>query len=114
MVKNTQKEKIGRHCPPADSGAKPKYNQQTKTPNPMSQQITINEELLKGGLELIRSYKHDEFITCTFKKPNSNFCVELTYEGSELVSAEMWCKDWAKINPDTIPLLAQFLNANNL
>ena len=80
----------------------------------MSQQITINEELLKGGLELIRSYKHDEFVSMQFKRPRSNFYIELTYEGSELVSAEMWCKDWEKINPDTIPLLAQFLNANNL
>jgi hypothetical protein len=80
----------------------------------MSQQITINEELLNSGFEMTRSYKHDEFITCIFKRPNSNFCVELTYEGSELVSAEMWCIDWEKINPDTIPMLAQFLNANNL
>ena len=80
----------------------------------MSQQITINEELLKGGFEMQRSDRHDEFITCNFKRPNSNFYIELTYEGSELVSAEMWCKDWEKINPDTIPLLVQFLNANNL
>ena len=80
----------------------------------MSQQITINEELLNGGLELMRSYKHDEFFTFVFKRPKSNFHVELTYEGSELVMAEMWCKDWEKINPDTIPLLVQFLNANNL
>ena len=80
----------------------------------MSQQITINEELLKGGFEMTQSYKHDEFITCTFKRPRSNFYIELTYEGSKLVTAEMWCKDWEKINPDTIPMLAQFLNANNL
>ena len=80
----------------------------------MSQQITINEELLKGGFEMTRSYKQDEFVNMQFKRPRSNFYVELTYEGSELVSAEMWCKDWEKINPDTIPLLAQFLNANNL
>ena len=80
----------------------------------MSQQITINEELLKGGFEMTRSYPHGEFITCTFKRLNSNFYIELTYEGSELAMAEIWCKDWEKINPDTIPLLAQFLNANNL
>ena len=80
----------------------------------MSQQIIINEELLKGGFEMTRSYKHDEFITCNFKRPKSNFYIELTYEGGKLVSAEIWCKDWEKINPDTIPLLAQFLNANNL
>lgn len=30
----------------------------------MSQQITINEELLKGGFELIRSYQHDELCYC--------------------------------------------------
>ena len=80
----------------------------------MSQQITINDELLKGGFEMTRSYKHDEFITCVFKRPKSNFYIELTYEGSKLATAEMWCKDWEKINPDTIPMLAQFLNANNL
>lgn len=80
----------------------------------MSQQITINEELLKGGFEMTRSYPHGEFITCTFKRLNSNFYIELTYEEGELVTAEIWCKDWEKINPDTIPLLAQFLNANNL
>ena len=80
----------------------------------MSQQITINEELLKGGFEMQRSYQHDEFFTFVFKRPKSNFYIELTYEGSELVSTEMWCKDWEKINPDTIPLLVQFLNANNL
>ena len=80
----------------------------------MSQQITINEELLKGGFEITRSYQHDEFFTCVFKRPKFNFYVELTYEGSKLATAEMWCKDWEKINPDTIPLLVQFLNANNL
>ena len=80
----------------------------------MSQQITINEELLNSGFEMTRSYKHDEFVSMQFKRPRSNFYVELTYKGSELVSAEMWCKDWEKIKPDTIPLLAQFLNANNL
>lgn len=80
----------------------------------MSQQITINEELLKGGFELIRSYPHGEFASMQFKRPRSNFYIELTYEGGKLVSGEIWCKDWEKINPDTIPLLAQFLNANNL
>lgn len=80
----------------------------------MSQQITINEELLKGGFEITRSYQHDVFFTCVFKRPKFNFYVELTYEGSKLATAEMWCKDWEKINPDTIPLLVQFLNANNL
>jgi hypothetical protein len=77
----------------------------------MSQQITINEELLnrrRFGTNY-RSYKHDEFVSMQFKRPRSNFYVELTYEGIQLVSAEMWCKDWEKINPDTIPLLAQFL-----
>ena len=80
----------------------------------MSQQITINEELLNSGFEMTRSYKHDELVSMQFKRPRSNFYVNLTYEGSELVSAGMWSKDWEKINPDTIPLLAQFLNANNL
>ena len=80
----------------------------------MSQQITINEELLNSGFEMTRSFKHDEFVSMQFKRPRSNFYVNLTYEGSELVSAGMWSKDWEKINPDTIPLLAQFLNANNL
>lgn len=80
----------------------------------MSQQITINEELLKGGFEMTRSYEHDEFVTFVFERPKSNFYVELTYEESKLVSTEIWCKDWEKINPDTMPLLAQFLNANNL
>ena len=63
---------------------------------------------------MTRSYPHGEFITCTFKRLNSNFYIELTYEEGELVTAEMWSKDWEKINPDTMPLLAQFLNANNL
>lgn len=80
----------------------------------MSQQITINEELLNGGFELIRSYQHYESFTCVFKRPKFNFYVELTYEGSKLATAEIWCKDWEKINPDTIPLLVQFLNQNNL
>ena len=80
----------------------------------MSQQITINEELLNSGFEMTRSFKHDELVSMQFKRPRSNFYVNLTYEGSELVSAEMWCKDWEKVNPDTNPLLAQFLNANNL
>ena len=78
----------------------------------MSQQITINEELLNGGFEMTRSFKHDELVSMQFKRPRSNFYVELTYKGSELVSAGMWSKEI--INPDTIPLLAQFLNANNL
>ena len=80
----------------------------------MSQQITINEELLNSGFEMTRSYKHDELVSMQFKRPRSNFYVNLTYIGSELVSAGMWSKDWEIINPDTIPLLAQFLNANNL
>lgn len=61
-----------------------------------------------------RSYPNGEFVTCTFKRLNSNFYIELTYEGSELVNTEIWCKDWEKINPDTMPLLVQFINANNL
>ena len=80
----------------------------------MSQQITINEELLNSGFELIKSYEHDEFVTMRFKRPKSNFYFELTYEGGILVSTEMYCIDFEKINPDTIPMLAQFLNANNL
>jgi hypothetical protein len=80
----------------------------------MSQQITINEELLKGGFEMTRSYPHGELVTCTFKSLKSNFYIELTYKESELVNTEIWCMDWEKVNPDTIPLLAQFLNANNL
>lgn len=80
----------------------------------MSQQITINEELLNGGFEITRSYSHDEFFTCVFKSQKFNFFVELTYKESELVTAEMWCKDWTNIKPETIPMLVQFLNANNL
>jgi len=80
----------------------------------MSQQITINEELLNGGFELVKSYQHDEFLTFVFKSQKFNFNVELTYKDSELVTAEMWCEDWTQIKPETIPMLVQFLNANNL
>ena len=80
----------------------------------MSQQITINEKLLKGGFEMQRSYKYGELVTCTFKSLKSNFYIELTYKESELVMTEMWRKDWEKVNPETIPMLVQFLNANNL
>ena len=80
----------------------------------MSQQITINEELLNGGFELIRSYQEDEFVTFVFKRPKSNFYVELTYKDSELVITEMRCEDWEDIKLETIPMLVQFLNANNL
>lgn len=80
----------------------------------MSQQIRINDELLNGGFELSRSYIHDEFFTFVFNRPKSGFCVKLTYRDSELVTTEMWCKDWTQIKPETIPMLVQFLNANNL
>lgn len=80
----------------------------------MSQQITINEKLLKGGFEMQRSYQHDEFFTFVFKRPKSGFCVKLTYRDSELVTTEMWCEDWEKIKTETISTLVQFLNANNL
>ena len=80
----------------------------------MSQQIRINEELLNGGFELSRSYAHDEFLTFVFNRPKSNFFVELTYKDSELVTAEMRCEDWTQIKAETIPMLVQFLNANNL
>ena len=80
----------------------------------MSQQITINEELLNGGFEMTRSYKHDEFVTCTFKRLNSNFYIELTYEGSELVSIGMVSGFILSKSLHHISVLAQFLNANNL
>ena len=63
---------------------------------------------------MTRSYPHGELVTCTFKSLKSNFYIEITYKESELVMTEMWSKDWEKVNPDTIPMLAQFLNANNL
>lgn len=80
----------------------------------MSQQITINEQMLTSGFEMARSYEHDQYVTFLFKRANSNFYIEATYEGSEMVSCEVWCNECEKINPNTITLLAQFLNANNL
>jgi hypothetical protein len=63
MVKNTQKEKIGRGGTRRNASAKPKYNQQTKTPNPMNtiaQQLNFNsveKVLFKATVDFAMTYE---------------------------------------------------------